>query len=98
MHASGMISYAMAIEHVDMHVKFQDRLQTLIDCAHKQDCNFHDRWRQNGDAFTPAGIQRCLSKRETTHTLSFTIAKSPRATANQHDRELVPLLSHHSPL
>ena len=36
--ASGMILYAMAIEHVE----FRDRLQTLIDCAHEQDGNFHD--------------------------------------------------------
>ena len=33
-----------------------------------------------------------------TYTLSFRIAKSPQATADQHDQELVPLPSHHSPL
>ena len=41
-HALGMILYAMAIEHVELHVEFRDRLQTLIDCAHEQDGNFHD--------------------------------------------------------
>ena len=40
-----LISYAMAIEHVELHVEFQGRLQTLIDRAHEQDSNFHDRWR-----------------------------------------------------
>ena len=33
-------------------VEFQDRLEMLINCAHEQDGNFHDSWRQNGDAFT----------------------------------------------
>ena len=47
----------MAIVHVALHVEFRDRLQTLIDCAHEQDGNFHDRWRQNSDAFTSAAIQ-----------------------------------------
>ena len=56
-HASGMILYAMAIEHVELHVEFRDRLQTLINCAHEQDGTFHDRWRQNSDAFTSAAIQ-----------------------------------------
>ena len=37
-------------------------------------------------------------RRATTHTLSFTVAKSPQATADQHDRELVPSPTHHSPL
>ena len=32
------------------------------------------------------------------HTLSVTVAKSPQATADQHNRELVPSPSHHSPL
>ena len=49
-HASGMILFAMAIEHVELHVEFQDRLQTLIDRAREQDGNLHDRWKQNGDA------------------------------------------------
>ena len=44
-------------------VEFQDRLQTVMDCAHEQDGNFHDSWRQNGDAFTPAAIQGGLSSR-----------------------------------
>ena len=66
-HASGMILYAMAIEHVELHVEFRDRLQTLIDCAHEQDGNFHDRWRQNSDAFTSAAIQGGPSTRAPTH-------------------------------
>ena len=41
--ASGMILYTMAIEHVELHVEFQDRLQTLIDRAHEQDSNFYIR-------------------------------------------------------
>ena len=57
MHASEMILYAMAIEHVELYVEFRDRLQTLIDCAYEQDGNFHDRWRQNNVAFTSAAIQ-----------------------------------------
>ena len=86
-HASGMILYVMAIEHVELHVEFQDRLQTLIDCAHEQ---------------LPRPLetkQRCINlRRAPTHTLSFTVAKPLQATADQHDRELVPSLSHHSPL
>ena len=76
----------------DLHVEFRDRLQTLIDPAHEQDSNFHDRWRQNGDAITQVGIEGGP------HTVSFTVSKSPQATADQHDRELVPSLSYHSPL
>ena len=94
-HASGMILYAMAIEHVELHVEFQDRLQTLIDCAHGQDGNFHDRWRQNSNAFTSAAIQGGPPTRTHTDTLSLTAAKSPQATADQHDRELVPSPSRH---
>ena len=71
-HASAMILYAMAIEHIELHVDFQDRLQTLIDRAHKQGGNFHDSWRQNGDAFTPAAIQGGLS----TCTYAYTIIYS----------------------
>ena len=97
-HASGMILYAMAIEHVELHVEFRDQLQTLIDCAHEQDGNFHDRWRQISDAFTSAAIEGGPSTRAPAHTLSVTVAKSPQATADQHDRELVPSPSHHSPL
>ena len=52
-HVSGMILYAMAIEHVELHVEFRDRLQTLIDCAHGQNGKFHDRWRQNSDSRRP---------------------------------------------
>ena len=71
-HASGMILYAMAIEHVELHIEFQDQLQTLIDCAHEQDGNFHDRWRQNSDAFTSAAIQGSPSM----HTYAYTIIYS----------------------
>ena len=53
-------------------VEFQDQRQTLIDCAHEQDGNFHDSWRQNGDAFTPAAIQGGLSS----HTYAYTIIYS----------------------
>ena len=73
-HASGMILYAMAIEHVELHVhvEFRDRLQTLIDCAHGQDGKFHDRWTQNSDAFTSAAIQGGPS----TPTYAYTIIYS----------------------
>ena len=37
-------------------------------------------------------------RRAPTPTLSFAVAKSPQATADQHDRELVPSPSHHSRL
>ena len=37
-------------------------------------------------------------RRAPTHTLSFTVANSRQATADQHDRELVPSPSHYSPL
>ena len=59
-------------EHVELHVhvEFQDRPQTPIDRAHKQDGNFHDCWRQNGDAFTSAAIQGGLSM-HTTHTIIY---------------------------
>ena len=70
-HASGMILYAMAIEHVELHVEFRDRLQMLIDCVHEQDGNFHDRWRQNGDAFTPAAIQGGLPTCTYAHTIIY---------------------------
>ena len=70
-HASGMILYAMAIEHVDLHVEFRDRLQTLIDCAHEQDGNFHDCWRQNSDALTLAAIQGCPSTRTYAYTIIY---------------------------
>ena len=89
-HASGIILYAMAIEHVELHVEFQDRLQTLIDCA-------HDRWRQNSDAFSSVAIQGGPSTRTYAYTIIYS-CKSPQATADQHDRELVPSPSHHSPL
>ena len=56
-HASGMILYAMAIEHVELPEEFRDRLQTLIDCAHEQNGNFYDSWRQNSDALTSSAIQ-----------------------------------------
>ena len=52
-------------------VEFQDRLQTLIDCAHGQDGNFHDSWRQNGDAFTSAAIQGGLSSRTYAYTIVY---------------------------
>ena len=90
MHASGMILYAMAIEHVE----FRDTLQTLIDCAHEQDGNIHDSW-QNGDAFTSAAIQGGLSTRTYAYTIIYV---TPGYTADQYDRELVPSLSHHNPL
>ena len=61
--------YAMAIEHVELHVEFLDRLQTLIDCAQEQDGNSHDRWRQNSDAFTSTAIQGG----PTTRTYAYTI-------------------------
>ena len=96
-YASGMILYAMAIEHVQLCVEFQDRLQTLIDRAHEQDGNFHDSWRQNGDALTRQRFKEVF-RRAPTQTLSFTVAKSPQAKADQQDRELVPSPSHHSPL
>ena len=59
----------MEIEHIELHVEFPDRLQMLIDCAHEQDGNFHDRWRENSDAFTAAAIQGGSS----THTYAYTI-------------------------
>ena len=65
--AAGMILYAMAIEHVE----FRDRLQTLIDCAHEQDGNFHDRWRQNSDAFTSVAIQGGPSTRTYAYTIIY---------------------------
>ena len=52
-------------------VEFQDRLQTLIDCAHEQDGNFHDSWRQNSDAFTSVGIQGGLSSRTYAYTIIY---------------------------
>ena len=52
-------------------VEFQDRLQTLIDCAHEQDGNFHDSWRQNGNAFNPAVIQGGLSSRTHAYTIIY---------------------------
>ena len=70
-HASGMIVYAMVIEHVELHVEFRDRLQTLIDCAHEQDGNFHDHWRQNSDAFTSAAIQGGPSTRTYAYTTIY---------------------------
>ena len=70
-HASGMILYAMAIERVELHVEFRDRLQTLIDCAHEEDGNFHDRWRQNSDAFTSAVIQGGPSTRTYAYTIMY---------------------------
>ena len=90
-HVSGMILYAMAIEHVE----FRDRLQTLIDCAYEQDGT------TVGDKIaihSPRQRFKGALRRAPTHTLSFTVAKSPQATADQHDRELVPSPSHHSPL
>ena len=47
-----MAIHAIERACIELHVEFQDRLQTLIDRAHEQDGNVHDRWRQNGDAFT----------------------------------------------
>ena len=66
-HASGKILYVMVIEHVE----FRDRLQMLIDCAHEHDGNFHDRWRQNGDALTLAAIQGRLLTRTYAHTIIY---------------------------
>ena len=80
-----MILYATAIEHVELHVEFRGRLQTLIDCAHGQDGNFHDRWRQNS-MHSPRQRFKEAIRRAPTHTLSFTVAKSPQAKADQHDR------------
>ena len=55
----------------------RDRLQTLINRAHEQDSNFHNRWKQNGDAFTSAAIQGqgCVSWIQRWHPFSF-----PRAS------------------
>ena len=58
----------------------------------------------SSDAFTSAAMhsprQRFKEalRRAPTHTLSFIVANSPQATADQHDRQLVPSPSHHSPL
>ena len=64
---------AMAIERVELHVhvEFRDRLQTLIDCAHEQDGNFHDRWRQISDAFTSATIEGAPSTRTYAYTIIY---------------------------
>ena len=47
---------------------------------------------------SPRKLFKEALRRAPTHTLSVTVAKSPQATADQHDRELVPSPSHHSPL
>ena len=70
-HASGMILYAMEKVHVELHVEFGERLQTLIDCAHEQDGNFHDRWRQNSYAITSVAIQGGLSTRTYAYTIIY---------------------------
>ena len=69
-HAARMILRAIVIE---LHVEFRDRLQTLIDRAQKQDGNFHDRWGQNGDAFTfhLAAIQEAHSMRMYANTIIY---------------------------
>ena len=64
----------LAIEHVGLHVEFRDRLKTLIDCAHEQDGNFHDRWRQNSDAFTSAAIQGGPSTRTYAYAVTLAVA------------------------
>ena len=71
MHVSGMILYAMEIEHVEIHVEFRDGLQTLTDCAHEQDGNFHDHWRQNSDALTSVVIQGGPSTRTYACTIIY---------------------------
>ena len=70
-------------------MEFRDRLQMLINCAHKQDGNFQDRWRKYGDAFTSAALQGSPLTCTRAYTIiNFTVANSSQAAADHHDGEL----------